>query len=238
MMFLTAGSAVLAGSAATFVPRIACRLAVPFGSPARSACADCSRPFPSGRTGWVRPGAACRCAPAPWRVVLGASAAAGLTGWFVGPQPILAVLLPVVVVGTLLAEIDLRCLRLPDPMVATLAAAIVPPLTVIAMIHGEWAAVGRAFLAAGSVGLIHLVMAVLPGGGLGLGDVKLAAVLGFLLGWVSWPTVLLGLAAPHVISGPVVLFLLLRRRIGRRTALPFGPALLVGALVAVTITSA
>jgi leader peptidase (prepilin peptidase)/N-methyltransferase len=238
MKFLAAVSAtILAATAAAFVPRIAYRLAVPFGAPARPACADCSRPFRSGPAGWVRPGAACPCAPAPWQVVLGAAAAAALTGWFVGPGPILAVLVSVVVLGTLLAEIDLRCLRVPDPLVAMLAAVVVLPLTVIAAVEAEWTSIGRGFLAAGSVGLIHLVIAVLPSGGLGLGDVKLAAVLGFLLGWVGWPTVLLGLAVPHAINGPVVLVLLLRRRIGRRTALPLGPALLAGALIAVTMTS-
>jgi leader peptidase (prepilin peptidase)/N-methyltransferase len=39
--------------------------------------------------------------------------------------------------------------------------------------------------------------------------------------------------APHLINGPIALALLVRRRAGRRSALPFGPALLAGALLAV-----
>jgi leader peptidase (prepilin peptidase)/N-methyltransferase len=67
--------------------------------------------------------------------------------------------------------------------------------------------------------------------------VKLAAVLGFVLGFAGWPAVLAGLAAPHLINAPVAAFLLLTRRAGRRTALPFGPALLTGALLALAATA-
>jgi leader peptidase (prepilin peptidase)/N-methyltransferase len=101
-----------------------------------------------------------------------------------------------------------------------------------------WASVGRAGLAAAIVGLGHLVVAILPGGGLGLGDVKLAAVLAFALGLTGWPAVLLGVLVPYLINGPIAVYLLLSRRATRRTPLPFGPALLVGALIAFAATSA
>jgi leader peptidase (prepilin peptidase)/N-methyltransferase len=80
-------------------------------------------------------------------------------------------------------------------------------------------------------------VALLPGDGLGFGDVKLAAVLGFLLGWFGWPTLLAGVVLPHLINGPVAIWLLVARRAGRRTALPFGPALLAGAALAITLTA-
>jgi prepilin signal peptidase PulO-like enzyme (type II secretory pathway) len=73
--------------------------------------------------------------------------------------------------------------------------------------------------------------------GLGFGDVKLAGVLGLPLGWLGWPAVLLGLALPHLLAGPVALFLLLTGRAKRGTGLPFGPALLAGALLAIAITA-
>jgi leader peptidase (prepilin peptidase)/N-methyltransferase len=94
----------------------------------------------------------------------------------------------------------------------------------------------RAVLAASTVGSGHLAVAILPGGGLGLGDVKLAAVLAFVLGLVGWPAVLLGVLVPYLINGPIALYLLLRRRASRHTPLPFGPALLAGALIAFTLT--
>jgi leader peptidase (prepilin peptidase)/N-methyltransferase len=89
--------------------------------------------------------------------------------------------------------------------------------------------IGPAVLAAGTVLLAYTILVLL--GGLGLGDAKLAAVLALILGFAGWPAVLTGVLAAHLINGPIALFLLFK---GRRRALPFGPALLVGALLAVT----
>jgi leader peptidase (prepilin peptidase)/N-methyltransferase len=124
--------------------------------------------------------------------------------------------------------IDIRCLRLPDPLMATLAALIIVPLTLSG-------APPRAFLAAAVVGLAYLLLALLPGDGLGLGDVKLAAVLAFVLGYIGWPAVAIGIVVPHVINGPIAVISLLRRT--RRRAIPFGPSLLLGTLAAITLTA-
>ena len=230
-LWMAACSAVFGAAAAAFVPRVAHRLAVPRGHPARSACAHCDTPF----THWVRAGAACRCAGAPVWTVLAGALAAGLLGATIGASPLLLVVLPATVLGVLLAAIDVRCLRLPDPLVAVLAAVTVLPLAVTALAAGEPGRLGRAAVAAGLSGAAYLVIALLPGHGLGLGDVKLATVLGFVLGFAGWPAVAFGLVVPHLINGPVALVLLAARRAGRRTALPFGPALLAGAVLALAL---
>jgi leader peptidase (prepilin peptidase)/N-methyltransferase len=120
--------------------------------------------------------------------------------------------------------------------VALLALTTTVPLTLGALLAGDPGRLGRAALAALLSGTIYLVVALLPGAGLGLGDVKLAAVLGFTLGFIGWPSLLTGLVAPHLINGPAALILLLTRRAERRTALPLGPALLAGALLGVVLT--
>ena len=222
---LAAAAALIGGGAAAFVPRVAHRLAVPHGRPPRSACADCGRPFPAGPAGWVRAGAACPCGRPPWAAVLGAAVAAGLLKPAAGPWMALAA-----VVGVLLAQIDVRCLRLPDPVVGLLAVLVgVPPAL------RSPADLRVAVTAAAVVGAAHLVLAVLSGGGLGLGDVKLAAVLALGLGFHGWQAVALGAVLPHLLMGPVALVLVLGRRVRRRAALPFGPALLAGALAAVVV---
>jgi leader peptidase (prepilin peptidase)/N-methyltransferase len=140
------------------------------------------------------------------------------------------------VAGVLLAAIDLACLRLPDAIVGPTFVAALLLLGAAAATAGTGAA-GRDLLRALTAALAlsggYLVLALLPGAGLGLGDVKLCAVLGLLLGWLGWGAVLLGALVPHLINGPVALALLLARRAGRKTELPLGPALLVGALAAV-----
>lgn len=220
-------AAAFGGAAAAFVPRVAQRLAVPRGTPPRSACEHCAASLPT----WVRAGATCPCAGPPVRTITVGALVAGLLGTVIGPAPLLLVLLPAAILGILLAAIDLRCLRLPDPLVAMLAAGTVLPLTLGALVAGEPGRLGRALSAAGLSGAAYLIIALLPGGGLGLGDVKLATVLGFTLGFAGWAAVAVGLLAPHLINGPVALTLLLSRRAKRRTALPLGPALLAGALL-------
>jgi leader peptidase (prepilin peptidase)/N-methyltransferase len=76
-------------------------------------------------------------------------------------------------------------------------------------------------------------MALVYPAGLGLGDVKLAASLGLLLGWLGWTWVVVGLVAAVVLGGVVGLALLATGRAHRRSAVPFGPSMLVGGLVAV-----
>jgi leader peptidase (prepilin peptidase)/N-methyltransferase len=165
----------------------------------------------------------------PWRTIAAGTVPAGLLGATIGPTPLLPVLLPAVVLGVLLAAIDLRCLRLPDPLVGALAVLTVPPLVALAG-PGQLL---RAVLAAGLSGTAYAVLAILPRGGLGFGDVKLAAVLGFVLGFLGWPALAAGLLLPHLINGPIALFLLIRGKVERRTAVPLGPALLIGALLGV-----
>jgi leader peptidase (prepilin peptidase)/N-methyltransferase len=169
-----------------------------------------------------------------WTVGAGALAAGSLAA-VLGGSLLLLVVLPATVLGVLLAAVDVRCHRLPDPLVATLALVTVLPLGAGALLTGEPGRLGRAVAAAGVCFSAYLIIANLPGRGLGLGDVKLAAVLGFLLGFAGWPAVAAGLIVPHLINGPVALALLLSGRANRRTVLPLGPALLAGALTGLVL---
>ncbi|MFI7545963.1 prepilin peptidase [Actinoplanes sp. NPDC049599] len=229
---VTVCAAVFGGASAAFVPRPAHRLAVPRGDHPRSTCAACA----AALTTWVRAGAPCPCARPPVWTVMAGAVVTGVLAATTGPALMLLVLLPVAMLGILLAVIDLRCLRLPDALVALLGVATVVPLSLGAVVAGDPGRVGRGMLAALLSGAIYLVVALLPGGGLGLGDVKLAAVLGFTLGFVGWEALVAGLVAPHLINGPAALILLLTRRAGRRTGMPLGPALLTGALLAIALT--
>lgn len=232
------GCATFGAATGALIPGAACRLAVPAGTPPPTGCPRCAAPFPAGVAGWLRPGAGCRCRRVVGSscTVVAATVAAGLLGAAV-TGPARAVYLAAALLGVLLAAVDLRCLRLPDPLVGALALVTVLPLAGVALAAGEPGRLGRAGLAAALCFAAYLLLALLPGGGLGFGDVKLAAVLGFLLGWVSWPAVALGLVVPHLINGPVALVLLLTGRARRGTPLPFGPALLAGALVAVALSA-
>ncbi|MGY1603609.1 prepilin peptidase [Geodermatophilus sp. SYSU D00815] len=131
-----------------------------------------------------------------------------------------------------LAGTDLAAHRLPDvvtlPSYAVCAAALVADAALL----GTWSALLRAALAAAAAFGLAALGAFASPEGLGFGDVKLLGLLGLLLGWVGWGVLLAGVFAGLLIGAGVSLLLLALRRVGWRTALPFGPPLLVGAVLA------
>ena len=89
------------------------------------------------------------------------------------------------------------------------------------------------FFVAVGLFVLFLVLALISPSALGMGDVKLAGLVGLPLGWLGWDAVLLGTAAGFVVQAVLSLVLLAARRIDLRGELPFGPAMLLGAAVAV-----
>ncbi len=103
----------------------------------------------------------------------------------------------------------------------------------VAGLTGDWRAFGRALLAGPVLLAAYLLLAVLPGANVGGGDVVLAGVLGVYLGWLGWPAAVVGAMLPWLIQAPVALGVLVLRRAGFGTMLPFGPAMLAGAYLAI-----
>lgn len=133
--------------------------------------------------------------------------------------------------SALLVVIDLAAYRLPDIIVAPTYPILFAGLTVAATISGDWDGLGRAAMASGILALGYLVLALITPAGLGLGDVKLAGLLGAFLGWLGWQHTIIGTLAAFTLSGVVAIVLLLGTRATRRTAFPFGPCMIVGAAI-------
>jgi leader peptidase (prepilin peptidase) / N-methyltransferase len=155
-----------------------------------------------------------------------------------GPQSVLVLYVALAVLGTGLGAIDIACRRLPTVIVAPAIAAGVVSLLVLVGFTGAWGSFGRAILGAVALGLVFQLLYLVPGGNLGYGDVRLAVLLGLFLGWLGWREVIWGALLPWLVNGPVALTLLMRGRVGRKSRLPFGPALLVGALLSVALVAA
>lgn len=227
-----AGTVVGAGLA-----RAAYRLSVPAGEPVRTSCHHCGIPV----SGWWSPrgcaGCDTRLGPAGWSTGIAGGLACAGVGWRLGLGPELVPYLLATALGVLLAAVDLACLRLPDVLVKPGFVIALGMFGLLAVAQSAWPSLLRAGLAAGVFGGAYLLLAVLPGGALGYGDVKLAGLLGLLLGWLGWREVLAGVLLPFVINGVAALFLLASRRATRHTLVPFGPAMLIGAwLPVVTLT--
>lgn len=139
------------------------------------------------------------------------------------------------VAAVLLGVIDLRHRLLPDRIVLPTFVAGGALLLIAAAADGDWPALLRAVLGALVLFAVFLVLALISQSGLGMGDVKLAAVLGLFLGWLGWGPVLVGAVAGFIVQAVLALVLLALRRVRRNSELPFGPAMLVGAALTMAL---
>jgi leader peptidase (prepilin peptidase)/N-methyltransferase len=81
----------------------------------------------------------------------------------------------------------------------------------------------------GAIGfVVFLLIALVSRGGMGWGDVKLAALIGLATGF---PLVFVAIIMAAILGGIVAVALLVARRRGRREMIPFGPFLAVAAMV-------
>jgi leader peptidase (prepilin peptidase)/N-methyltransferase len=131
-----------------------------------------------------------------------------------------------------LAVIDLEKGRLPNAIVLPAYPVVAVLLTVAAALTGAWPALLTALLGGVILGGLYLVLAVARPGGMGLGDVKLAGVIGILLGWLGWDVLAVGAIAAFLIGGIIGVAMLVGGR-GRKASLAFGPWMLMGAWIGI-----
>lgn len=136
-------------------------------------------------------------------------------------------------IAVVLTVIDLRHHLLPNAVVLPALGIGFVLLACAAAADGTWGALVRAVLGAVVLFVLYLVLALISPAGLGMGDVKLAAVLGLFLGYQGWGSLFVGAVLASVVGALVGLAVLASRRGGLRSDVPFGPSMLAGALVAV-----
>ena len=123
--------------------------------------------------------------------------------------------------------IDLDQRLLPDE----LTLPVIPVALVLDVVGGN-PLVGTALVPALAVAVVvplslWLMSVPFGAGAFGIGDVKLLAGVGLMLGFIRTVT---GLLSGLLAAGVILAVLLATRRIGRRTYVPFGPFLILGAL--------
>lgn len=152
-----------------------------------------------------------------------------------GSSTYVVVALVLAAAGVALAAIDLDVGRLPFSITAVTAVATALSLGV----DGTWAGADplpTAILSMlGWLVVYGGIWVLTAGRGMGLGDVALAPVLGLGLGWLGWGPSLVGLCAGFVLGAVVGLLLIHLGRAGRRSRVPHGPCLIVGAGVGMVV---
>ncbi|QCU79294.1 prepilin peptidase [Citricoccus sp. SGAir0253] len=134
-----------------------------------------------------------------------------------------------------LGAIDLRSRLLPNRLVGPFGVAAAVALAVAALGLGEPLRLAGA--AAGAAGLfaVYLLLALVSPGSLGMGDVKIAAVLGAYGGWLGWSAWVATALSGFVLGAVMATVLLLARLAGRRDRFAYGPAMLLGTLSVVLL---
>ncbi|MEN9620705.1 MAG: hypothetical protein RL499_898 [Actinomycetota bacterium] len=221
-----------------------------------SACGSCSapvRPYDNiPIVSWLVLRGRCRNCGAPFSVryplveLATALAFAGIAAWQYAallstttPADALAVLLVTLAllffasISIALTAIDLDTHRLPDAIVLPAYAVLGVLLAGAAIATGDLESAARAAAGAGILFTGYMALALISPRGMGMGDVKLAGVIGLVLGWFGWPTLAVGTLAAFLLGGLVSVVLILARRASRNTGIPFGPWMLSGAWVGI-----
>ncbi|WP_112243943.1 prepilin peptidase [Kribbella monticola] len=186
----------------------------------RGRCADCGTPI-SARYPLVELGTGLLFAALTWRLDrLGRLPAAPAYLWFAA-------------IGISLALIDLELRKLPNAIVLPSYPVIAVLLTGAAAWQHDWWPLARAGLGAALLFGFFLLLVLIAPAGMGWGDVKLAGLLGGVLAYLSWSALLIGGFSAFVLGAVVGIAAMSVGRAGRKTALPFGPFMIAGALLAI-----
>jgi leader peptidase (prepilin peptidase)/N-methyltransferase len=116
----------------------------------------------------------------------------------------------------------------------TLAAVLVAA-GADAVLTGSATSAMRALAGLLILGGFFVLLRVVSRAGLGGGDVKLAALLGFVLAWHGWQELAVGAASAFVLAAVYALVLLALRRADGSTRIAFGPWMIMGAVIGIAV---
>jgi leader peptidase (prepilin peptidase) / N-methyltransferase len=150
----------------------------------------------------------------------------------IGPHAALPAYLYLAAIAIALALIDLEHF-LPDPITLPSYPVGIVLLLVAALVNSSWWPFERALIGMAALFAFYDVIAFIAPRGMGGGDVKLAGVLGLYLGWLGWAQLAVGAFMAFLVGGIVSIGLVLFAGAGRKTKVPFGPFMLVGAFIGI-----
>jgi leader peptidase (prepilin peptidase)/N-methyltransferase len=150
-----------------------------------------------------------------------------------GLDPVLPAFLYLAAVGLALALIDVDCKRLPDALTLPSYPVAAVLLGIAALAGSSSGSLGRALLGGLAMFALYFALCFAYPAGMGFGDVKLSGVLGLCTAWLGWGAWAVGLFSGFLFGALFGIALIVARRGGRKTAVPFGPFMLLGVLLAV-----
>ena len=169
-----------------------------------------------------------------WRSAVVGAVAAGWMGWTLGWAWPLVVVVALVPVSVALAVVDWRTRLLPTKVIAPTYAVTIGLVLLTWLLDGPGpgADLLRALIGWAVAGGLYFVLWFVHPAGMGYGDVRLSGILGIALGYLGWPELVVGIYGGFLLGGVLGGVLSLMRRVDRK-GYPFGPFMLLGALVGV-----
>ncbi|WP_431909837.1 prepilin peptidase [Amycolatopsis thermoflava] len=172
-----------------------------------------------------------------WFSAVLTAAVLALLSWRIGTRGEVFVYGVVAALGVPLAVIDWCEHRLPRGLVLPQLVGAAVGFAALSLIRADTVPGLRALWALLASAGFCLVLALATGGGIGAGDVRLAAVVGLVTGWSGWPAVAAALLVASVLALALSAIPRARTRDERGAAVvPFGPCLLGGVLAVVMVT--
>ena len=159
----------------------------------------------------------------------------GIVAWkFHGSTlSLLAAFLYLAAASIALALIDLDTHTLPNRVVIPSYLVGIVLLGITGLMENNHGAIWRSLLGMSALSLFYFGTALIYPGGMGMGDVKFAGVLGLFLGYLGWDVLLVGAFSAFVLGGLFALALIVLRKASRTSGIPFGPWMLTGAWIGV-----
>jgi leader peptidase (prepilin peptidase) / N-methyltransferase len=133
----------------------------------------------------------------------------------------------------ILSAIDFEVQRLPNKVLswASLLGAVL--FVAAALVKGDVTPLWHGLIGALAYGVPMFVIGLIAPGGMGFGDVKFAPYLGFHLGWLRLGYVPVGAFLGFLLGAVLGGLLMIVGRAGRKTKIPFGPFMAMGAFVTI-----
>ena len=155
--------------------------------------------------------------------------------WRFGWTPPLGAYLVYGAAATAVSATDIAARRVPNRAVL---AALVPGAALLALASGldaTWWPLARGGIAMVVLAGFYLALGLAFPSGMGMGDVKWAAVTGLFLGWISWPAVATGTLLAFAAAALFVTVCHVAAPGRRRAVLAMAPFMSVGALAAIAV---
>lgn len=162
----------------------------------------------------------------------------GYAGPLVAQLCVLGAYLWFVAAGVVQTLIDLDTRRLPHVITDTSLLVMIGLLVAACALGADWWALARAGAGLLVLYVFYGIIRLIRPDGMGGGDVRLAALVGLALGWLGWGALIVGGFAAFVLGGLFGIALLFSRRAGRRSAIPFGPWMILGSWLGIAVGNA